>query len=280
MLNFDPDRPPAPPRPAATTLVLRPGPGGVEILGILRHPKSSFLGGMLAFPGGKVDPQDGSDDWSTLSDGLPARAQALGAAGAGSPRALAVAACRELLEEVGVLPVAGLDHAGALGLRERLVAGSTFAEVVTGLGRPLALSLLRPFGRWVTPEAEARRYDASFFVLPLPEGQEGSSDQHETTAILWDTAAGLLRRWESGELQMAPPTTRMLELLRGCLTIDEALGLADAQCLSPVCPRYVPDESGGFLALPGDPAHEVSERRVAGPTRFVLRDGRFISADA
>jgi hypothetical protein len=33
------------------------------------------------------------------------------------------------------------------------------------------------------------------------------------------------------------------------------------------------------LALPGDPTHEVRERRVAGGTRFVLRDGRFVSSD-
>jgi hypothetical protein len=34
-----------------------------------------------------------------------------------------------------------------------------------------------------------------------------------------------------------------------------------------------------MLALPGDPEHELSERRVEGPTRFVLRDGRFVSED-
>ena len=32
------------------------------------------------------------------------------------------------------------------------------------------------------------------------------------------------------------------------------------------------------LALPGDPAHDVAEARVAGSTRFVLRDGRLVSA--
>jgi hypothetical protein len=63
----------------------------------------------------------------------------------------------------------------------------------------------------------------------------------------------------------------------------------------PVCPQFVaadapvtmgpqaapnPGAQGApFLALPGDPAHAVPERRVSGPTRFVLRDGRFVSED-
>jgi hypothetical protein len=34
-----------------------------------------------------------------------------------------------------------------------------------------------------------------------------------------------------------------------------------------------------MLTLPGDPEHEVAERRVDGPTRFVLRDGRFVGEE-
>lgn len=275
MLDFDPNRPAAPPRPAATTLVLRPGPHAVEILGILRHPRSSFLGGVLAFPGGKVDDQDRDERWAPC--GSPAHGERLGAPE--SPRSLAVAACRELLEEAGILPVQGLDHARALALQDQLRQGASFADVLASLEHPLDLRKFHTFGRWVTPEAEARRYDATFFLLALPEGQQGRSDQHETTAALWDSPAGFLGRWARGELQMAPPTTRMLELLSGCASVEDALALASRQGLGAVCPRFVADEGGGFLALPGDPAHEVQERRVDGPTRFVLRDGRFVSAD-
>jgi 8-oxo-dGTP pyrophosphatase MutT (NUDIX family) len=274
VLDFDPTRPPTAPRPAATTLVLRRGPRAVEVLGILRHPKSSFLGGVLAFPGGKVDEQDRDERWA--SSGLPTHGERLAAPE--SPRALAVAACRELLEEVAILPVEGLRHGDVLALRDQLLRGASFAQVIDGLARPLILQKFHTFGRWVTPEAEARRYDAAFFLLELPEGQEGSSDQHETTAALWDSAAGFLERWGRGEVQMAPPTTRMLELLAGCDSVEGALALAARQGLGPVCPRFVADEGGGYLALPGDPSHEVSERRVDGATRFVLRDGRFVSA--
>lgn len=273
MLDFDPNRPPPLPRAASTVLVLRQDSGLLQVLGILRHPRSSFLGGVLAFPGGKVDAGDRAEAWAHLEP--PVHGERLRAPE--GAHALAVAACRELLEEVAILPVEGLDQEQALALRARLPAEG-FGGVLGSLDRPLSLRSLHTFGRWVTPEAEARRYDATFFLLALPAGQEGRSDEHETTAALWDSPAGFLGRWERGELQMAPPTTRMLELLSGCATVEEALALAGEQSLEPVCPRFVA-EGGGFLALPGDPAHEVRERRVAGPTRFVQCDGRFVSAD-
>ena len=73
-----------------------------------------------------------------------------------------------------------------------------------------------------------------------------------------------------------------------------ARALAAAQSLLPICPELVAVPMGGprapqtprgadadapFLALPGDPAHSLAGRRVAGPTRFVLRDARFVSED-
>jgi hypothetical protein len=72
---------------------------------------------------------------------------------------------------------------------------------------------------------------------------------------------------------------RCLELLSSCANVAAAVALAEQQSLLPVQPALVPDDQGGFLALPGDPAHDVKEKRVAGPSRFVLRDGRFVSAD-
>ncbi|PZF82831.1 NUDIX hydrolase [Jiangella anatolica] len=50
----------APPRPASTVGLLRDGDEGVEVYVHVRHTAMAF-GGMLAFPGGKVDPADGDD---------------------------------------------------------------------------------------------------------------------------------------------------------------------------------------------------------------------------
>ncbi len=47
--------------PAATVVVVRDGPDGVETLMLRRNSKIAF-GGMWAFPGGKVDPADDAGD--------------------------------------------------------------------------------------------------------------------------------------------------------------------------------------------------------------------------
>ena len=68
------------PRPAATVVLVRPGPRGLEVL-LTRRPSTMAFGpGLHVFPGGAVDPAD--------------------AAGGADPHA--AAAVRELLEEVGI----------------------------------------------------------------------------------------------------------------------------------------------------------------------------------
>ncbi|TDD70545.1 NUDIX hydrolase [Jiangella aurantiaca] len=49
-----------PSRPAATVVLLRDAGFGVEVYVHVRHTAMAF-GGMLAFPGGRVDPADGAD---------------------------------------------------------------------------------------------------------------------------------------------------------------------------------------------------------------------------
>ena len=61
MLNdLETKTPPIPvtPVPAATVMVLRDTPGGIEVLMVQRTKKADFAGGALLFPGGKVDQDD------------------------------------------------------------------------------------------------------------------------------------------------------------------------------------------------------------------------------
>lgn len=283
MLSFDPDRdgPPPTPRAAATVVVVRrrevaDDRGGLEVFCVKRNDRSGFLGGAVVFPGGKVDP--GDEAASLHASEVPRRAAAFEAEDA-SALALCVAACRETLEEAGIVPLVGGSPEIAALLRADLAAGASLVEALASRGARLDLGLLEPFARWVTPEAEQRRFDARFFLLALPPGQEGSHDRHETTQSFWAAPAEVLRRFEAGEVFLAPPTTRTLELLRSITSYEDARALARAQGLAPVCPRFVLSEGVAVLALPGDPEHPVGERRVEGPTRFVLRDGRFVSED-
>jgi 8-oxo-dGTP pyrophosphatase MutT (NUDIX family) len=285
LLSFDPKQEPAVPRHASTVVVVRERASGLEVFCVLRHARSSFLGGAVVFPGGKVDASDGAADWEAQATAPHPRAHLLTPPfTAGAPpvtaRALAVAACRETLEEARILPLDGpCPDAEAAALQaELLAAPGTLAAALARRGRRLALDALVPWARWVTPEAEARRFDARFYLLALPAGQEGRHDEHETTQSFWARPAAVLDRAGRGEIFLAPPTTRTLEHLA---TVDSAAGawaLAAEQALLPVCPAFVPADAP-FLALPGDPAHPLPERRLAGPTRFVLRDGRFVSED-
>ena len=294
LLSFDPKREPTVPRHASTVVVVRDGAPGLEVFCVLRHMKSTFLGGAVVFPGGKVDDEDEDEAWAAQATAPQPRAEALAmklagtAEGGGSPasppvtaRALAVAACRETLEEARILPLdAPMPDAEVEALRVALAASpGSLSAALAGLGRKLALDALVPWARWVTPAAEARRFDARFFLLELPLGQEGRHDDHETTMSFWGRPAAVLERFMRGEIFLAPPTTRTLELLASCPEVRAARSLAMEQSLLPVCPSFAPGDDAPFLALPGDPTHEVPERRVSGPTRFVLRDGRFVSED-
>lgn len=263
-------------------IVLRDGARGVEVFCVRRHLKSGFLGGAVVFPGGKVDASDGAEEWNHLASEPHPRASAFEAP-ALSARTLAVAACRETLEEGAIVPVEGSLNAPALeDICRAIKSGQRFAEVLAARGLRLALDALIPWSRWITPEAESRRFDARFFLLALPEGQIGRHDEHETTMSFWATPSDVLDRFERGELFLAPPTTRSLALLTDAPDLKSAVALAVRQSLCPICPRFVAGEaeSAPYLALPGDPSHEVQEIRIDGPTRFVLRDGIFVSVGA
>lgn len=246
---------------------------------MLRHQRSNFLGGAIVFPGGKVDAQDGGDGWSDLVTAPHPRGVLMESPDA-SALALAVAACRESLEEAAIVPLdRPVPSELLLTMRRELETGTPFAETLRTRGARLALDALVPWGRWVTPEAEQRRFDARFFLLALPDMQQGAHDDREVTHSFWATPSEVLRRFVAGEIFLAPPTCRSLELLADCHTMKSAVALAAEQSLLPICPQFVADDKAPFLALPGDPKHAIAEKRVAGKSRFVLRDGRFLSED-
>ena len=54
--------------PAATILLVRDGPTGLEVFMVVRHHQIDFASGALVFPGGKVDANDASV--TDLCDGV------------------------------------------------------------------------------------------------------------------------------------------------------------------------------------------------------------------
>jgi 8-oxo-dGTP pyrophosphatase MutT (NUDIX family) len=241
------------------------------------------MGGAVVFPGGKLDPADRAVGQRAA---LPARALEVAALhprarlfadDADHAHALAVCACRESLEEAALLPsTPPLGDVAVRALRDRLAREGDFAALLDEAGVKLDLAALVPFARWITPAAEQRRYDARFFMAALPTGQRGEHDARETTHSLWTAPARMLDAFMAGDVFLAPPTLRCLELLASVADLTSALALCAEQSLLPICPTFVPGDPP-MLTIAGDPLHEVAERRVAGPTRFVLRDGKFVS---
>ena len=279
MLNLDAQRVGPPPRDASTMIVLREGPVELEVFFVRRSKQSSFLGGALVFPGGKVEESDFDGTWAGLCSALQGRTTSFGE----SARALAIAACRELLEEGALLPSSPpLDGPSSLELAARVRAGSALLDEVQRLNLRLDLSAVLPFGRWVTPEAEARRFDARFFLWLSPSASGGLHDGRETTQSFWARPSEVLERAESGEFFLAPPTSRCLELLSGVRDFRGARALAEEQSLEPICPVWMPPASGapGYLALPGDPSHPIRQPLIAGASRYVQRGERFCAEGA
>lgn len=263
LLNFDFTQPPPVPKDAATLVLLRDGDAGLEVFCVERHRKSRFMGGALVFPGGKVDEGDRDPAWQGLL--MPPRE--------GVRQDIALAACRESLEEAAILPVSGaLTHDEALVFRQALATGPDFLRsALKARGLTIDLSSLVPFARWITPEPESRRFDARFFMLRAPEGQAGAHDTHETMASFWETPREVLARFDAREVQLAPPTHRTLEILSPHATVDDALAAAEKASLDPICPVLIDYDGTMALTLPGDPDHPQSTPIIAGRTRYVLR---------
>ena len=277
MLDLDVNRDGATPRDAATLVLVRDVPGGIEVFCVERHKKSGFLGGALVFPGGKLDEADKDPEWTGLAT-APRATRTPVAADNAMLRALLVAACRESLEEAAILPVQGeLRHAELLELRARAASKSAgLAALLRQRGLRLDLGALRVFARWITPTAESRRFDTRFVMAAAPAGQPGAHDERETVSSFWARPAAVLARFDAGEVQLAPPTHRTLDLLRACVNAEAALAWCDEQNLAPICPRLVPQGDTMALTLPGDPDHDVPEPRVPGTSRFVLRGERWL----
>jgi ribonuclease/clavin/mitogillin len=188
------------PRPAATVVLLRPGPNGLEVLLTHRPATMAFAGDMHVFPGGAVDPTDGGGD-----------------------AAFEVAALRELFEEAGILLAEpALASEALVSARGSLLDGSaTLAEVADALNVSLQFDLLAPLSRWVTPPFVDRRFDVQFFAAELPSDAEASFVGDEVFAHRWLTPRAALEARAAGEIGMWVPTSATLQQLEHVTSFND-----------------------------------------------------------
>jgi len=257
-------------REASTVIVLRERNGELQVFCVQRSQQSAFLGGAVVFPGGKVDAQDHDASWEELCDLEAAPSAWTSDEGA---RASYVAACRETIEEAGILPTLPAQSPGSLAALRLALKTTPFADLLRARGLRLNLADVLPFARWVTPEAETRRFDTKFFVLLCPQDQDGAHDDHETIRSFWATPGEVLRGFLRKELALFPPTHRSLEVLEPMRSFEDVRAYSLRANLDPICPVVTKHTDGALaLALPGDPAHPIKEPRVPGLPRYVLKD--------
>jgi 8-oxo-dGTP pyrophosphatase MutT (NUDIX family) len=255
-------------RPAASLIVLRDGPGGVEVL-LMRRPErgNDFRSGACVFPGGVVDPADAdADAWCVGLDDAAA-SRRLGEPAGGL--AFFVAAVRECFEEAGLLFACGVDG-GALDLgarreelhrwRQRLHRGeATIAEICAALGCRLDLRDTAYFAHWLTPAVRPKRFDTRFFVRLAPPGQQAEPDFGEALELMWLTPAQALD--PARGLKLLNVTQRTLHELRGFASAraayDAALARRGVQRILPLAVRTA-DGRERFV-IPGMPAYDEVE---------------------
>jgi glyoxylase-like metal-dependent hydrolase (beta-lactamase superfamily II) len=82
-----------------------------------------------------------------------------------------------------------------------------------------------PFSRWVTPPTLPRRFDARFFVAPMPDGAEATLASDEVVAHGWHTPRAALDAMADGRLGMWLPTSTTLQQLEHASSVED---IADA----------------------------------------------------
>ena len=257
---------PVPPRPAATTLVLRDGPSGLEVLMVRRSLQASFMPGAYVFPGGAVDAADGDAAHQAACDETAAGlARRIGAVTGVADQALAfaVGALRECFEECGLWLGAPATASGAqvTALRARLHAGERLAALAAAQGWPLATSALQPWSHWVTPVGVPKRFDTLFFVVAAPPGQAPEVDAGETTALAWVHPPEALAAQAEGGFPMEFATVATVQSLLPFAHQGSAALLAHAAALPslpPLHPRLRLDDQGHVcgVLLPGQAGYE------------------------
>jgi 8-oxo-dGTP pyrophosphatase MutT (NUDIX family) len=237
------DAPPVPARPAATVLLLRDGPAGLEVFMVVRHREIEFAGGALVFPGGRVEGADGA------------------LAGDDPLGAFRVAGIRETFEECGVLlarprgeaemiradrllAVADRHHA-ALGRGER-----SLPEVLAAENLEPATDALAHFAHWVTPASRSKRFDTQFFLAAAPADQLAVHDGLESVESVWIAPAQAVAEADAGRRRLVFATRKNLEKLAQYATVADAMAAARTAPVVRVQPEMVRAGEGWRISIP------------------------------
>ncbi len=258
---------PAEARLAATLMLGRDGPEGIEVFMVVRHHRIDFATGALVFPGGKVEDAD-------RDPRLRARCRGGGEL---SDAALAIrtACVREAFEEAGVLlarergseAFVGPERLAALRERWRLALEqdrAAMAEMAEAEDLEFATDALTRFAHWVTPEHMPKRFDTHFYLAEAPPEQAAAHDGRESVDSVWISWDELLKGQAEGRYTVLFPTRLNMEKLARSRTVAEARSAAEAAAVVPVLPQVEFVEGGRIMRIPEEAGYGRSEFRIKG----------------
>ena len=190
----------------------------------MRRPGGAdFAPGAYVFPGGVVHAED--SHWGDE---------------------IAVAAVRELFEEVGILLAREgrrfAQDQDCQSIRALVAGGRSFTDALRSSGLQPAVDQLALLTRWVTPALLSRRYDARFYLARLPARQTVLAQADEVTDWLWVTPE---RALGDPDITLVYATRKVLESVNtaedATSIFERVRGVTDVPVVEP---RMVRTDSG------------------------------------
>lgn len=238
------------PRPAATTILVRPRGTQPEILLLKRGEHARFMPNAYVFAGGALDPQDESTEVRELCEGLSDQDASARLNLPANGLRFFIAAVREAFEECGLLlaydaggelvDLSTWDESRLRAARLQLSSGEmSLAGLCRLHGWRLAVDKLAFFSHWITPPGRLR-FDTRFFLTLAPLKQHASLVGEEMSELVWRTAHEALAEHAGGNLLLMFPTRAILGDIAGLRDMDELLDFAgrprQIDAITPVLP--------------------------------------------
>jgi 8-oxo-dGTP pyrophosphatase MutT (NUDIX family) len=251
-----------PARLAATVLLLRDGPDGLEVFMVVRHQQIDFASGALVFPGGKLAAGDNDPKAQALCSGVEGLSS--------DEIALRIGAIREAFEECGVLLArprgsdamvdpSRLEQLGAQYRRALDKGELCIGEMLEAEDLVLACEMLVRFAHWTTPTFMPKRFDTHFYLAVAPSAQVPLHDGSEAVDSVWIRPEDALIQARAGTRTIVPATLINIEKLGRRRTVAAALEAARAEPIVEVLPELIEGAVGLRLRIPAEASYGITE---------------------
>jgi 8-oxo-dGTP pyrophosphatase MutT (NUDIX family) len=245
-------------RLAASILILRDSPSGLEVLMVVRNKQIEFASGAMVYPGGRMMETDAPAHMADRVTGLDGLSEI--------EASLRVAAIREAFEEVGVLPAAMTANGPVQDTdihpidqhRSGVDKGTVdFAAVLRDAGIVFDISNLVRFAHIIAPKITPKRFNTHFYAVKAADNQTPRADGSEIMETVWIRPTEALELAAQGKREVMFPTRIVLWRLAGFETAQAALYGAQQEPPLPIQPQL--ELSDGVVglrteAVPGFPA--------------------------